>query len=236
MRSPIKTMRRIFLLLTLTAPIKSSAQIAVIDTTFLLKEYNDGVLHSIFIESDRNSRYYNYISDYSFDEFDGASFNESLDYLKSHQLELQNVSIEDIPRKWIILNQYKGEFYAYKPSDFYFHYKVSITDSAYVDFSGEGPSASKILSFQKMGNNTFQFTLEGMYSHGRELLIHMIDKKAGVAVFEDSSTEREKIYYLMVDADKIRDFPLIVNYCESQKHHEFDFDKPDFLKLIRQKH
>lgn len=232
----MRTMQRILLLFLLTTSIKLIAQDAKRDTTFLIREHYGDVYHSVFIEPDRNSKYYDYISNYSFGKFDRQSYDESLEYLKSQKLELTKVSINDLPKKWIILNQYKNEFYVYAPSDYYFHYKAEINDNAYIDYSGEGPSANKISGFKRIDNDTFQFNLEGSYRKGRQIVIHLIDQKAGIAVFEETSKDRERFYYLMVDAIKIRNFPLIVNYCENNKQPEFEFDKINFTELIDQKH
>lgn len=228
-------MQKILLLFLLTTSFDLIAQNVKKETTFLIKERYGEVCHSVFIEPNRNSKFYNHISDYSFGKFDQQSYDESLDYLKKHNLHLTKVLVNELPKKWIYLHQYKSKFYVYYPSDFYAHYKIRITNKSYEDFSGEGPSANKILGFKKIDDNTFQFNLAGLYSNGRKVLIHLIDKKAGIAVFEETSNDREKVYYLMVDAAKIRNFPLIVNYCENQKQPEFEFDKTNFIKLIDQK-
>jgi len=205
------------------------------DTVFIEKEYNKDDKYAVFIAPSKNSEYYDHISDYSFGKFDHQSYKESLDYLKRKKLELSKVSINDFPKNWILLHQYKGKHYVYSPNDYYFHYKIKITNNSYIDFSGEGPSANKILDFKKIDQNTVQFNLAGIGSNGRKVLIHLIDKNAGIAVFEDVSLDREKYYYLMVDAHKIRNFPLIVNYSINNKYHEISFDKIDFQSLLKGK-
>jgi len=39
----------------------------------------------------------------------------------------------------------------------------------------------------------------------------------------------------MVDSDKIKTIPLIVNNCEAEKQRELDFDKPNFRELLKRK-
>jgi hypothetical protein len=59
------------------------------------------------------------------------------------------------------------------------------------------------LSFQEKNNNTFKFVLSGNYTSNEKVIIHQIDKKRGIAVFELSGGKREKFYLLMIDAKKV---------------------------------
>jgi hypothetical protein len=149
---------------------------------------------------------------------------------------LTKKNISDLPKKWIILKYYKNNFYTYYPSDFYSHFKVSISDTALIDYGGEGPMANKILSYKKVDNMTFSFVLTGVERPKRNLTIHIIDNQKGIAIFEELFDNKDKLYYLMVDATKITQLPIIVNYCNSQKQMEFEFDVPDYNKLLKSKY
>ncbi len=199
------------------------------DTLFLLKNGD----HTIFVDNSIKSKFYNHISDFEFDKFDKNSYAYSLAYLKDNNLKLTKNKIKDLPRKWIILKYYKNNFYTYHPSDFYSHFKVSISDSAFIDYGGEGPMANKILSYKKVDNKTFSFVLTGVERPKRNLTIHLIDNQKGIAIFEELFDEKDKLFYLMVDATKIRQLPIIVNYCKSQKQMEFEFDIPNYNKLLK---
>ena len=201
------------------------------DRTFLLREPD----HSIFIDNSKTSKFYESISDFKFDKFDKDSYGYSLQYLKDHGLKLTKTNLKDVPKSWIILKYYKKKFYTYHPSDFYSHYKISITDTAFIDYGGEGPMANKIISYKKVDDQTFSFGLTGVERPKRKLTIHIIDKQNGIAIFEQLTDDKDKQYYLMIDARKIRQLPIIVNYCKTQKQMEFDFDEPDFRKLLKTK-
>ena len=188
--------------------------------------------HSVFIDPSKNSEFYNYISDFNFGKFDGDSYSRSLDYLKEKKITLTPNRITGIPQKWILVYYYKNNFYAYHPSDFYNHFKVSITDTAFVDVSGEGPCANKVLAWKKIDEHTFSFSLTGLEYPERQLLIHLIDLQKGIAVFEELINKKEKRFLLMVDAGKLRQLPIIVNYCDSSKQMEFDFEVPDYQEWI----
>ncbi len=230
-----KTQCNIFTILIILVSSQSFAQKTVNDTIFLLKENYKGIYHSIFIDTDKNSKFYNQISDFSFSEFDKDSYNYSMEYFNENNILLTKTIIKDIPKEWICLKFYKGEFYSYKPSDFYTHYQASINDTTFIDHTGEGPVANKILSFSKTDSITFEFKLNGLYNKERDLVVHIIDEKNGIAVFEEKTTEQDSFYYLMISAEKVRNLPIIVNYCETQKQIEFHFDEPDYKKLLTQK-
>lgn len=206
-------------------------QIKTADTTFLLKEPQ----HSIFINTSKTSRFYERISDFRFDKSDKESYEYSLQYLKHKGLKLTKTNINDVPKKWIVLKYYRNKFYTYHPSDFYSHFKVSITDTAFITYGGEGPMANKIISYKKIDDKTFLFSLTGVERPKKNLIIHIIDKQKGIAIFEDFYNAKEKQYYLMIDAAKIRQLPIIVNYCETQKHMEVDFEEPNYKRLINAK-
>ena len=218
------------LLFGLTISLSSIGQ-KLYDTTFLLKKGD----HSIFIDRSPTSKFYDHVSDFRFGKFDGDSYNYSLQYLKDKGVKLTKNRITDLPKKWIILKYYKNKFYAYHPSDFYSHFKAAITDTAFIDFGGEGPMANKILSYKKINEKTFSFSLTGVERPKRNLTIHIVDKTNGIAIFEELYDDKDKLYYLMVDAAKIRKLPIIVNYCKNQKRMEFDFDEPDYTKLLNSK-
>ena len=201
------------------------------DTVFILKERH----HSIFIDNNRGSKFYGDICDFSMDEFEQRSYNNSLDYLREKGLKLTKRTIGDVPPKWIALKQYKKRYYSYYPSDFYTHYKIGLTDTTFIDYTGEGPLASKILSFRKIDGRTYRLELTGINDSIRNLTIHIIDKNLGIAVFEENAGNRGSVYFLMISEDKIRNLPIIVNYCESSKQRELEFEEPDFKALLRSK-
>jgi hypothetical protein len=205
------------------------------DTVFLLKETGHGISHKIFIYSSKTSKYYDQISNFDFGLYDQETYdNYSLKYLREKQIRLSGNQINELPLKWVILKYHKGHFYTYYPSDFYNHYKVAITDSAFIDYTGEGPLANKIISYTKIDEKTFSFHLTGVEKQNRHLTINVIDAFRGIAVFSETSSDNTKRYTLMVDADKIKLLPIIVNDCE-EKRLEFNFKEPNYQKLLGQK-
>jgi hypothetical protein len=192
--------------------------------------------HAFFIDTTGNPDLYMDIADFSFGSFDTAEFESSLNYLQRQKLNLSRKEINGLPRNWVKVQMYKGRIYAYVPSDFCSHYKFRITDTACIDFTVEGPCASSINQYRKQDNNTFRFDLSGQYRKKRELIIHIIDAEKGIAVFEDINHDPEwkrHDYFLMANADHLRKLPVIVNFMDSSRQEELEFDTLDLRSLLK---
>jgi hypothetical protein len=127
---------------------------------------------------------------------------------------------------WVTLKQHKGQYYAYHPCDFLFHFRQSINDTTFIDWTGEGPVANKILEQKKIDSKTYEFILTGIYDQDRILIIHILDKKKGIAIFEEKRGKDRNVYLMIAD-DKIKSVPIIVNHCPTQKQTELEFDAID---------
>jgi len=205
------------------------------DTTFIFKDTIDGKLQTIFIDYNTDSKFYERITLFNFQYFDKDSYKYSTDYLKEQKLTLTK-SKPAIPwTNWVTLKQYKEQFYAYHPCDFLFHFRQSINDTTFIDWTGEGPVANKIIEQKKVDSKTYEFKLTGIYDQDRKIIIHIIDFKKGIAVFEQIINGTDKNYYLMIAADKIKSVPIIVNHCPTQKQAELQFDELDFKTLLTNK-
>ncbi len=229
MRNIVKAL---IIIISSIASLELLAQRAGSDTTFVLKENIDGEQHAIFFGG-HASKFYDDISRFTFDRFDGQTYQGSLDYLKKKNLTLTRTNPILPWTTWVTLKQYKGNFYVYKPCDFCFHFRQSVNDSTFIDWGCEGPLANKILSQKKINKSTYRFVLAGLFDEGgeRELTIHVIDFKKGIAVFESDENKR-KLYYLMIAADKVRRVPIIIHHCPSQKQAELKFSDADVKNLL----
>jgi len=225
-------MRNIYFLLTFLLCQNSFCQNSNADTLFIEKDNLLGSKQSIYFETNKNSKHYKNLISFEFDEFDKESYQWSLDYLKDNNIHLTTQKNILPSNKWIIIQQYNNEFYAYYPCDFYTFFQVSITESTYVEMTGEGPVANKILSQRKINNSTFEIKTTRMYEQNRTIKIYLINPEKGIAVFEENSNDGSQYRYLMIEADKIKTIPLIVNHCEIHKQQELEFEGPDFDLLI----
>ena len=199
-----------------------------LDTIFLLKNKE----HIIFIDTSKESTFYNKVANFTYSDLNDETFESSLKYFKKNKIKLNNHKIKRLAKKWVIIKYYKNKFYTYYPSDFYNHYKISITDTAFIEFYGEGPVANKILTFRKNTDKKYSFLLTGEGKINRSVVFYIIDRKNGIAILEESYN-CIKNYFFMIDATKIKQLPIIVNYCISQKQLEFNFEEPNYENLLK---
>lgn len=188
------------------------------DTIFLVKEKIDTDVHKVFIEPNKNSIIYKYISDFS--KFPRTS-------------KVSILSTLNIPERWVPIYKYKKKYYLYYPSDLCTNYLIQITQKQ-VSFNGCELSSFKINSRIKLiKENNYKLEYEDASIKKNIIFeIYYIDKKRGVAVFK--YTRNNSIsYQLMVNAAKIKQFPIIVNTCKQCKANEFSFDEINYKKLIK---
>ena len=225
----------ILTLLILTFCQSVLGQDAKSDTIFIRKDSLKGASQSVFIETNKKSKFYENITSFKFGRFDKESYDESLDYLKKNKIKLKKQKTIVPSKKWVTLKLYSGQFYAYYPCDFYSYYQVSVNDTTYIDWTGEGPIANKIISQKKLNETTFEITVTGILQQDRTITINIIDKTKGIAVFTEETVQNGKNQFLMIMADKIKTVPFIVNNCETSKQSELKFEEPNFDKLLKTK-
>ncbi|WP_285058172.1 hypothetical protein [Pedobacter ginsengisoli] len=203
-----------------------------LDTVFLKPRDKEG--HAIFIDPNPNSAYYARIADTAYTRKD-REHKESIRRLKSFKVKANKpLRITDIPLNWCKLSLYKGKYYLYAPSDWSYT-RVSLSDSIFIEMGMErmiyGTS-----SFSKTGENSYKISTVADYNGSKSSIdIHVIDPEKGIAVFEylKLANDPSGRYELMIDVNKIKQFPVIVNYTPQHKEIEFNFDSPDFGALLK---
>lgn len=182
--------------------------------TFLSRDTSeDGLhVHAVFFDSDSASPFYRNIASFDFHEFDGQSYENSLRFLLERKQGLLKGKPVIPIRNWVVLKKYKGIYCAYYPSDFYTHFRQSINDSTFIDWTGEGPVANKISAQRRIDSTTYEFKLTGVEIPERLLTIRIINPEKGIAIFETHRGNSDPEYRLMIDADKITRVPVLVNY------------------------
>ena len=231
----MKTSFNLFVFFTLTISQSVFGQNSTSDTVFIRKDSLKGFSQSIFFEKNKNSIYYENITCFKFGMFDKESYDNSLNYLKKYKIKLKRQKTILPSKEWIELTYYNGKFYAYHPCDFLNHFQVSINDSTYIDWTEEGPIANKIKHQRKLNDTTFEIKVTGVNQQNRNILINIIDRTKGIAVFTESTAENFKNRYLMIMAKMIKSVPFIVNNCETQKQPELKYEEPDFDRLLKVK-
>jgi len=223
------TLRNILIIVIIGLTFPLYGQVNFNDTVFIERDSLLGTAQSIYFDSNRNSKFYDIINNWEFSGHDSVSYKNSTDYfMKNNQRLTKRTPIIPIT-KWVILRQYKGEYYVYCPCDFLFHHMTSINDTTYVDWTGEGPFANKIIKQKKINNYTYKFKLTGIYYNDRVLKIRIIDYDKGIAVFKEKRGA-DKRRYLMIASDKIKSVPIIVNSCIA-KQGELYFDTDPKIEI-----
>lgn len=202
------------------------------DTTFILRE-NGEYYHAIFIDNNKNSSFYTDLEKNISSPFDSSLYFENIQALRKNDIKISRHKINNISKNWKLLYLYKGKYYVYYPSDGMYNNWIDITDSIFLFYAGGEMIVSAISNFRQITSKEFQFRLTEDYGKVRKINIYIIDKKRGIAVFEYAQKNGQYKYELRVATNKIRNFPIIINYCEVQKQDEFDFDKPNYKRLIK---
>lgn len=204
------------------------------DTVFIKRIIADApkpFYHAIFIDTTAKAR--QDLTSFAFNHFDSTLYFEQLANLKS--LQLNKVAVSSIfPRRWIALHSWQGKYYLYRPSDFGYHYRFELTDTTTIDFTMEGAEPSRLDAILFSSDNKVKIHRINQWE-GRQLTIVIVDREKGIAVFSFGPTRYTKAGYqlLMVDAARAHLFPVIVNYCKTNKQPEFEFDKIDFKTMLK---
>lgn len=218
------TISLLFLLIGLT----TNAQLN--DTVFLKREINIQTApfyHAIFIDTTQKIK--NSITDFRFRKFDSTTYFQELNLIKN-QSRLYQLP-KSISKKWVSLYLYKNEYYLYAPSDWGNNYKFEVTDTTTIDYYMEGPEPSKIVSIFQLSPAEVVINRKNNWNKN-SVKIKVIDPERGIAIITfGSSTKKNTEKRLMVSVDKVFKFKTIVNYCDTNKVSEWEFDNIDFSKL-----
>lgn len=232
--------KTIFILLLLTACSNTRAQFTMNDTLFFERVKTDSFYHRIFVDDNKNSKFYSAVSDFTITGFDKDTYKRSLNYLYSKKLSPKKKILNEIPGEWVMLESYKNKVYVNSPCDFYFHYRAKFTDSVFINWDGEGPEATYIERIVKEDSVTYHYFLKSRTYKNWKLSVKYIDKEKGIALFRtqffDPVLKKTDLgYQLMVEVKKMRNIPLLVNYCDYQKKFELEFDKVDYSTIFKHK-
>lgn len=202
------------------------------DTVFLKRTSTDipyPFYHAIFV--DTTSAVRDKLTSFNFLQFDSATYFEQLSALRPLK-KYPSALLKSFPRKWIALYKWKSNYYLYDPSDFGNHMKIEINDTTMTDYTIEGPQPSSIKKIRRPSDTRLLIERANAWK-GSRVQVQLIDRSKGIAVFSFGRTKYGKGYQvLMVDAAKAHLFPTIVNYCETDKQGEFDFEKPKFASQL----
>jgi hypothetical protein len=176
------------------------------------------------------------MTNFTFNRIDSATYSQWLNYLhEKDKTPPQKQIINGIPRKWCPLYIYQGKYYIF-PSPDGFGYDlgcVQISDSTYIEYGGEGPYPYRINAFEKTDSSKFKINISKFDTTQIIIDIYIIDREKGIAFFGNESNG-----ILMVNADNIKLFPIIVDESDNRIFYPdggypIRFDKPDVDVLLK---
>jgi hypothetical protein len=209
----------------------------VFDTVYQGTPYH--VYNSIYIDTNRNSIHHQVLADFSFTPTENlAEYNERI---VKRKIRLNKINTLGLPTEWVPLYLYQNKYYVYRPSEPGELRRRILNDSLLIFWFMDGPMPYILQSVTQTDNENwlvkskdYFIRMEG-FIRPEILNIHMIDPVNKVAVWEyKSENEKEYRYELCIPKESIRNFDIIIN-DSNEKAMEFDFDKPDFKKLLKKK-
>ena len=204
------------------------------DTIFLKRELTEKSYNVVYVVTDSNFERYDWLIPSPIKGDYLSLYTEVYnDILADSGIDTPMHANLDLPLKWSSLFMYKDKFYVYSPSDWYTYFGFEITDSTLIRHTGEGPYPEILLSYKKVTDFKYLISTKAFFPKEKyNIEISIIDKNRGIAIWEIKSSG-ETYYKLMVDSDKVKEFPMAVCKCTIGKCLcEFKFDEPDYKKMI----
>jgi hypothetical protein len=202
------------------------------DTAFLLREFQGGKsYHAVFVERNKNSSGYTRLTDMPNDT---AGYYVRLTETKdSLRLAIRRFQLGALAGAWYPLMLYKGKYYLYSPCDGATTQWFRFTDSTMLDqFHDWGMMPSVLTKVTSTRTNT-EVEFSNLETGKSRLTVHFIDPVRGIAVFDRATAFPGHNYALMISERKLRNFPVIANYCPYNKDSEWDFETPDYNRLLK---
>ena len=201
------------------------------DTTFILRETGK-YYHAVFFVRDTLSSLYGDLASNRNSPWDSAFYNEGIALLK-RKVRLGKHPPAGLALSWHPLQLYKGQYYVYLPSDGTNNNWIRLTDSTLLEYAGGEMLPYALHKVEKQGEKLYTFTSTFVSGERCVIRVHLLDEEKGVALFEFKDETGVERYQLMVATGKMKNFPLIVNYCREQKQDELEFDVPDYALILK---
>lgn len=174
------------------------------DTIFIKKNK----YQRVYILQDKNSKEYNSLIDFS-------NFNTNVKTSKLESLGMNS--------KWLPVYKYSGNYYLYIPCDVINDRKYLITDKN-IQIQSSEVTSYVINSIKKEQKNVFINYTEPNSKENFSLKISPVDKNNGIYKF--ITTNKQLSYeIIMLDANKYKNYNVVINDCTNNKVKEFEFDK-----------
>jgi hypothetical protein len=195
--------------------------------------YDKCNLTGVYVDSSSNKVLYSMLRYYNSDGDTYSSMMNDIPGKKKYKLNKKLLT--RIPSEMVELGLYQDKWYLYAPSDWGTLGRASITDSTFVDYNMDGPWPKVIKRITETDPGVYILELIGQGSDYKyDLVVRFLDIKRGIFLLGFKNPDGIVYDRMMCDADKMDQFPCIVNYSPKEKAREFQFDVPDYQRLIFQ--
>lgn len=217
------------------ATARPDTTVAEEDTVFLFREDTPKQDHAIYIEKDRNSSHYRWMTDFTWDGNSETAYREGLQYFLARSNSKYRPEPTGLPRNWLPLFQHEGRFVLYAPSDHGNARKRIINDTAFVFWYMDGPTPIPIQGIHHTNPKTTELDLlplNDQWPKSEKLIVHLLDTVPMMAVFEFTNEPTEHRYSLYTPVESAIEFDMVVNYSNN-KRLEFEFERIDYTMLLK---
>lgn len=207
------------------------------DTTFIFRNMEKEFYHAIYIESNKDYKYFKNIKQFSLHGSDSIGMLLSVEEeLKQYKQKISHSKIDSIfPRVWYQLNAYKNHLYLYEPNDNGFNTNKVLSDSCLINFNMDGPYPILIDSVKQIGKTALHLFTKTYYKPDVDTIsIYILDWERKIALFDYHNPYLLNRYRLMVAAETSNTFSVIVNYSKYRKCFEYQFSPIDFEPYLNQ--
>jgi hypothetical protein len=207
--------------------IRLQSEKAKRDTVFLRKPTAKG--NSIYLDKDEDeSPYFDVVKNLDYTIADNEYEKSFAKLIKRNGKNKNTIRLGDLPRNWIQLHRYKKENYNYASAKKK-ELKISLNDSTVITYDSS-VKLQLIKDIQQIDRNNYKITTTDKNGKTSPFYIRYLHKSRGLAVFKDYYGKGLNL--LMVNIEDADRFPLITNHSPTGNDPEYQFEKPDFKKLL----
>ncbi len=215
-----------------------SGDINKADTIIIHKEITNDYRHIIYIDQSHDSQEYKWLVDFQFNEDNRSTYEVNYEYFKKEKAaSFKKQKSVGLPKHWLPVYSYKNAYYLYAPSDWGNAGRRIVNDSAFVYWYMDGPYPVPLQSVNKVNKYKYVLSIADHLHNDNDsittLTLHIIDPKSKLTIFEFSNASGNSHYQLYIPVENADKFDMIINHCNNQKQMEYNFEKVDYVKLLK---
>lgn len=192
----------------------------------------------IYVTSDTTAKMYDWLVPKPNNKYVINIYADYIKHIKENfKQDLVINNIKDFPRKWNSIYVHKNKYFLYSPSDWMMNTGYYISDSVIYITKSDPSDLYFILDFKPKSIDLSEFQIINYFGEHKVIRIQLVDFENGIYIWTFLNQQNEiESRFLMQDSKFTKRLPMIVCDCgENKCFMEFEFDKPDFDKIINNK-